>query len=193
QVVWRRLEGDRILTIGTMTWSVDNNVSMDHSRKAGHVTTWNLMLRHVTPEDAGVYECQVTSRAGHVHHVKLNVVGAFLTLQWSLAVSHLQRWSYGSLTISITGKRYVDQGERIHLVCNASGGPRVPEEIDWFKGGDKIDSKYGHVHIGKFQSMADRSFISELTIQHSSLTDTGDYICRSSTEDIANLKVTVLH
>lgn len=45
-----------------------------------------------------------------------------------------------SPVISITGKKYVDLGERIHLVCNASGGPRIPDEIDWFKAGDKIDS-----------------------------------------------------
>ncbi|KAH9489683.1 hypothetical protein Btru_056313 [Bulinus truncatus] len=72
--------------------------------------------------------------------------------------------------------------------------PEFPDEIDWFKGGDKIDStKYRHVTIDKYQSMADRSFISELIIDHSSLSDTGDYICRSSTDDIANLRVTVLH
>lgn len=45
-----------------------------------------------------------------------------------------------SSVISITGKMYVDLGDKIHLVCNASGGPRIPDEIDWFKAGDKIDS-----------------------------------------------------
>ncbi|KAK7010992.1 fibroblast growth factor receptor-like 1 isoform X4, partial [Biomphalaria glabrata] len=79
QVVWRRVEGDKVLTIGTMTWSMDNNVSMEHSKKSKDVTTWNLILHHVTPEDSGVYECQLTSRAGHVRHVTLNVVGPPLT------------------------------------------------------------------------------------------------------------------
>ncbi|CAG5129441.1 unnamed protein product, partial [Candidula unifasciata] len=31
QVAWRHVEADRFLTIGTMTWADDNNVSMDHS------------------------------------------------------------------------------------------------------------------------------------------------------------------
>ncbi|XP_055887089.1 zwei Ig domain protein zig-8-like isoform X3 [Biomphalaria glabrata] len=212
QVVWRRVEGDKVLTIGTMTWSMDNNVSMEHSKKSKDVTTWNLILHHVTPEDSGVYECQLTSRAGHVRHVTLNVVGPPLTSK--TGSSHLpehlpsgQSYNIANLTvsvcgaegahgcsISITGRRYVDQGEKIFLRCNASGGARVPDEMDWFKGGDKIDeNKYKHVQIYKIQSHAEKYFVSELTIEHSSLADTGDYICRSSTDDIANLKVTVLH
>ncbi|CAG5129442.1 unnamed protein product, partial [Candidula unifasciata] len=50
-----------------------------------------------------------------------------------------------------------------------------------------------HVVMDKYQSLADRAFVSELIIEHSSFTDSGDYICRSSRNDIANLKVTVLH
>ena len=42
--------------------------------------------------------------------------------------------------ISIEGKRYVDLGEKIHLICNASGGPRIPEDIDWFKDGDMVSA-----------------------------------------------------
>ncbi|XP_035827097.1 zwei Ig domain protein zig-8 isoform X2 [Aplysia californica] len=161
-----------------MTWTSDPNISMDPSRKPGQITNWDLVIRHLKPKDAGVYECQITSKAGLVRFVTLNVVGPPITKP----------------VISITGKRYVNLGERIHLVCNASGGVRIPDEIDWFKAGDKIDSvKYRNIVIEKYQSMAHRSFISELIIDHSSLHDTGDYICRSSRNDIANLKVTVLH
>ncbi|GFS02220.1 protein CEPU-1 [Elysia marginata] len=101
-----------------------------------------------------------------------------------------------STVISITGKKYVDLGEKIELTCNASGGKVIPVEIDWFKGGDKIDTgeeQYQHVLMVKSQFMASKSFISTLIINHSKLSDSGNYICRSSRNDIANLMVTVLH
>lgn len=50
------------------------------NRKPGQVTNWNLIIQHVRPEDAGVYECQVTSRDGHVRHVHLNVVGEYILM-----------------------------------------------------------------------------------------------------------------
>ncbi|BFY97327.1 hypothetical protein BsWGS_00369 [Bradybaena similaris] len=217
QVAWRRIDGDKFLTIGTMTWAEENNVSLNHSRKSGHVTTWDLVIHHVRPEDGGLYECQVTSRAGHVRLVQLNVVVHNTKQTWKLKhegsgklsrkgaprpessipnvpVSVCGAADMNGCLISITGKMYVDLGDKIHLVCNASGGPRIPDEIDWFKAGDKIDSsKYRHVVLDKYQSIADSSFISELIIEHSQLSDTGDYICRSSRNDIANLKVTVLY
>lgn len=40
--------------------------------------------------------------------------------------------------ISLTGKEYVELGDPITLVCNATGGTQTPEEIDWFKDGDKV-------------------------------------------------------
>ncbi|XP_005103953.1 uncharacterized protein LOC101859116 isoform X1 [Aplysia californica] len=191
-----------------MTWTSDPNISMDPSRKPGQITNWDLVIRHLKPKDAGVYECQITSKAGLVRFVTLNVVGPPITKPDAsqlhrerpkgpapnLTVSVCGAADMHGCLISITGKRYVNLGERIHLVCNASGGVRIPDEIDWFKAGDKIDSvKYRNIVIEKYQSMAHRSFISELIIDHSSLHDTGDYICRSSRNDIANLKVTVLH
>ncbi|CAG5119369.1 unnamed protein product, partial [Candidula unifasciata] len=181
-VAWRRIKDDKFLKIGTMTWAGDSNVSLNYSRYSSAVTTWDLVIHQASPEDAGLYECQVTSRAGHIRLVQLNVLPVYLPSLYLL------------VSISITGKMYVDLGDKIYLICNASGGPRIPDEIDWFKAGDKIDSsKYRHVALDKHQSMADSSFISRLTIEHSQLSDTGDYICRSSRNDIASLKVTVLN
>ncbi|XP_059173100.1 uncharacterized protein LOC131953760 isoform X2 [Physella acuta] len=220
QVSWARIydaENRTILTIGATLWTEDINLSIDHSKNSNHVTQWNLVIKHVAPRNAGTYECQVTSKfiikryvtlhvdssnsprhppQGHtnnVPNVPVSVCGAAgMHGCWDDVTDG--EISQNNKAISITGKRFVDLGEKIHLVCNASGGPRVPDEIDWFKGGDKIDStKYRHVTIDKYQSMTDRSFVSELIIDHSSHSDTGDYICRSSSNDIVNLKVTVLN
>ena len=81
----------------------------------------------------------------------------------------------------------------MRLVCNATGGNHIPEDIDWFKEGDKIDSeKYPDIITTKRLSLVDRSLVSELIIDHSTVKDTGTYICRSSRDEIASIKVTVL-
>ncbi|KAK3698700.1 hypothetical protein RRG08_046202 [Elysia crispata] len=218
KVAWRFIneDGFRFITIGKSTWSQDDNMSMVYSRSRidSDITTWNLQIRNVKPTDAGLYECQVTTRAGVARLIQLNVVGPPITkeehdvhaLRETLQSSGYQVPSvpvsvcgaadmHGCL-ISITGKKYVDLGEKIELTCNASGGKVMPDEIDWFKGGDKIDSgekKYEHVFILKSQFIASNSFTSTLIINHSKLTDSGNYICRSSRNDIANLYVTVFY
>ena len=57
----------------------------------------------------------------------------------------------------------------------------------------QIDSfKYPHVLIEKYQSIRDRAFISELVIDRARLRDSGEFVCRSSRNNIVNMKVTVL-
>ncbi|XP_076465838.1 zwei Ig domain protein zig-8-like isoform X2 [Babylonia areolata] len=177
QVAWRRIDADDFLTIGEMTWIDDVKFSVDHTPRENDAGDWNLVIDKVTQDDVGVYECQVTSKLGFNKLVELKVVGPPVR----------------DPVISIKGRRYVDLGQKIHLLCNASGGPRLPEDIDWFKDGDMIDSfKYPHVLIEKYQSIRDRAFISELMIDHAKESDAGEYVCRSSRNNIVNMKITVL-
>ena len=95
--------------------------------------------------------------------------------------------------IVMKGKEFVEMGEQIRLSCKASGGPHIPEEMDWFKDGDKIDMrKYKHMLITKYRSLEDRALVSELLIDRSRIHDSGTYICRSSSDKIDSIKVTVL-
>ena len=95
--------------------------------------------------------------------------------------------------ISLEGKEYVESGETVYLVCNSTEGSRVPDDVDWFKDGDKIDKeKFPHIVITKFRAEKEKSLISELIIARGKNTDSGTYICRSSLEQIASLEVTVL-
>ncbi|XP_070173155.1 zwei Ig domain protein zig-8-like [Littorina saxatilis] len=205
QVAWRRIDADDFLTIGEMTWIDDDKIAVEHTTLGKDSSIWNLIIDKVAPDDAGVYECQVTSKYGSNKLVTLSVVGRGVVAQQAETStarqanpfkSPIKRCGVRSPTgclISMEGKRYVDLGERIHLICNASGGPRIPEEIDWFKDGDMIDSfKYPHVKIEKRQSFRDKAFISELIIDRAKLTDKGEYVCRSSRDNIVNMIVTVL-
>ncbi|KAK6188503.1 hypothetical protein SNE40_004666 [Patella caerulea] len=183
QVVWRRVEEDEYLTVGKTTWKADEALRINHEYKDNEVTSWDLRIVKVRPDHAGVYECQITSTTEYLRHVVLNVVGP--PIQEADVIF--------SAAVKVTGKDYVELGHRIHLRCNATGGPHMPEDIDWFKDGDKIDSdKYQHIIMTKYHSIKHRALISELYIDRSSMSDTGTYICRSSDDVISSKSVTVL-
>ncbi|XP_041364305.1 uncharacterized protein LOC121379710 isoform X2 [Gigantopelta aegis] len=187
KVAWRRYHEDHFLTIGKMVWIMNSKYVVDHKLKDNDHTSWNLLIKNVTPADAGKYECQITSTLDYTWHVQLNVVGPTGEL-----VAKVGRFGESD-AIQLLGKEFIEHGDPVHLVCNATGGSHIPEDIDWFKEGDKIDSeKYPDIITTKRLSLVDRSLISELIIDHSSVKDTGTYICRSSRDEIASKKVTVL-
>ena len=78
QVAWRRVDAEdkHFLTVGTFTWARGNNVMIEYPQEPGYISHWNLLIKHVTKEHAGVYECQVSSKLRHLrHHVLLEVHG----------------------------------------------------------------------------------------------------------------------
>ncbi|XP_046358608.1 zwei Ig domain protein zig-8-like isoform X2 [Haliotis rufescens] len=177
KVAWRRLNSDQFLTIGKITWIKQVNMMVEHETQPGDITTWDLLIKNVKANDTGIYECQITSTQEYAYHVQLNVVGPPIT----------------NPAISVIGSTYVDYGESIKLICNATGGPHIPEEIDWFKDGDKIDAhKYKDIVITKYRSLRSQSMTSELLVDRSTTDHSGTYICRSSQDVIASIKVTVL-
>nr|KAG5709939.1 hypothetical protein BaRGS_029981 [Batillaria attramentaria] len=178
-VAWRRVgaKDGHFLTVGTFTWVRGENVMVEHHQELGFISHWNLLIKHVTPADAGQYECQITAKEKMVRFITLEVSGPPVS----------------EPAISVKGKKYVEKGETIHLVCNATGGSQIPEDIDWFKDGSKIDSsRQNHIVITKYRSLEQRALISDLIIDRSRMKDTGTYICRSSEKEIDSLKVTVL-
>ncbi|KAK7116484.1 zwei Ig domain protein zig-8-like [Littorina saxatilis] len=180
QVAWRRVDSDdkHFLTVGTFTWARGNNVMIEYHQEPGYITHWNLLIKNVREQDAGVYECQITAKKKIVRFVTLHISGPPVS----------------EPGISVKGKEYVEKGDPIHLICNATGGSQIPEDIDWFKDGSKIDTrrKNHQVVITKFRSIEQQALISELIIDHSRMRDSGTYICRSSEKEIDSLKVTVL-
>ncbi|XP_067665825.1 neurotrimin-like isoform X2 [Haliotis asinina] len=177
KVAWRRLNSDQFLTIGKITWIKQVNMMVEHESQPGDITTWDLLIKNVKANDSGIYECQITSTKEYAYHVQLNVVGPPIT----------------NPAISVVGSTYVDYGDPIKLICNATGGPHIPEEIDWFKDGDKIDAhKYSDIVITKYRSLRLQSMTSELLVDRSTTDHSGTYICRSSQNAIGSIKVTVL-
>lgn len=57
QVTWVRRRDRQLLTVGTATHSVDNRFMIRVSS-----SDWALVIRRVTLDDAGLYECQVINQ-----------------------------------------------------------------------------------------------------------------------------------
>ncbi|KAH9503134.1 hypothetical protein Btru_070026 [Bulinus truncatus] len=74
-VVWRRIKDDEVLTIGKLVWSKDHRILVEYSQRNDDVTSWDLIIRHVRHEDAGMYECQLTSTEKIAWHVELKIIG----------------------------------------------------------------------------------------------------------------------
>jgi hypothetical protein len=94
--------------------------------------------------------------------------------------------------VQVTGSDYVERGNTIQLVCNASGKPDPPHDIEWFHNDDLIrsDSKSGVLITKKIEA---RFLVSTLSIRNSRLSDSGDYMCRTSGRDFASINVNVLN
>lgn len=81
QVVWRRTSQPHPITVGLDIYIPDDRYHVQHIPYRG---SWNLMIKNVNMNDAGVYECQISAkeRAGSRRLVLLNVLGKCV---WSLA------------------------------------------------------------------------------------------------------------
>ena len=73
KVSWRKASADKVLTVGLMDFVNDPRMEVEHPPDS---TQWNLVIRNLQREDAGVYECQVSSKIRHLrHYVTLLVQG----------------------------------------------------------------------------------------------------------------------
>lgn len=91
----------------------------------------------------------------------------------------------------------MNQFEDIHLVCNATGVDRAPEDVDWFFNGNRIHTSdprwYERIEIVKHRPLPGRSYISELIIHKTTMKDQGNYVCRSSDLNIDSMGVHILN
>nr|KAG5706588.1 hypothetical protein BaRGS_028759 [Batillaria attramentaria] len=150
KVVWRKASETIPLTVGLVPFVEDPRMEVEHPPGSSQ---WNLVIRNLRPEDAGVYECQVSSKVRHLrHHVTLLVKD-----------------------IQISGQNYVDEGERIFLQCNATAEDQPPEDLDWFREGNRLQtSETKGVFIRKYVTLSTGTIVSILEIKHARLKDAGE-------------------
>ncbi|PVD19838.1 hypothetical protein C0Q70_20331 [Pomacea canaliculata] len=167
-IIWRRASDPNPLTIGQLVYVNDDRYSI-HS--VPQRKEWNLLIRNVQQADGGVYECQISSRYKLIHHILLRVN-----------------------TIFMSGTKFVEKGDSIHLICNASGQNYPPEDLDWFKDGVKITADgIRQITVDKFRVQSTKTLVSVLDKKYSDMGDAGTYVCRSSNMGVTSMKVHVLN
>ena len=86
----------------------------------------------------------------------------------------------------------METGSQTYLVCNATGYPDPPRDIEWFKDGEKVNSD-AQSGILITKAIKTNMIVSVLVIKKSRMEHAGVYICRSSNLEVADLKVHVLN
>ncbi|GFR91202.1 roundabout-like protein 1 [Elysia marginata] len=171
KVSWGKVGRNHPLSFGSDVWVKDARLSVEHrTGPEPEESYWDLKIRHVALHDEGDYQCEIIANEKTVRTVQLQIV-----------------------VITIEGRKFVESAHTAYIRCNATEGDRYPEDIDWFKNGDKIDSlSYPNIVITKYRPEMTLTLVSELAIMRASARDSGTYICRSSPQLIASLDVNVL-
>lgn len=166
-VTWKKHDDIHPLTIGMYPFAPDTRISVDYNQRTNE---WSLIIQDIRPMDDGIYQCQISTKNDHdTYDIRLNV-----------------------RNIQVSGDEYIERGGKIQLVCNATGKPDPPHDVEWFKGRERIhsDAENGVIITKKIET---KVLVSVLVIRNSKLTDAGNYTCRSSNFDTGTITVYVLN
>ncbi|CAL1679843.1 unnamed protein product [Lasius platythorax] len=162
-ITWVRRRDRQLLTVGTSTHSIDKRFVIRHSS-----TDWQLLIRTVTVDDAGIYECQVTS-----HPVQQNFARLKITEAYSI--------------IPGAPDLHVKQGSSLRLECQLMAATEKPLYVFWYRQGRMInyDEEPGvDVKLTPSGSI--------LTVNKTKLTHNGNYTCAPSNAKAASVTVHVI-
>ncbi|XP_048733248.2 lachesin-like isoform X2 [Ostrea edulis] len=168
---WMRMSEPNPITVGKFLYSPDTRffISKDHTS-----THWDLKIREVKLEDAGVYFCAVSSgesREKYRRLIKLNV----------------QEVTTIPPALTMNGSEFVNKGDPLILECQATGFNPRTDYLEWFKDGKVINHSYIWKHqrlrgrainITDFHIIETRTLRRVLYIPKSTREDKGIYMCR---------------
>ncbi|KAK6624626.1 hypothetical protein RUM44_011485 [Polyplax serrata] len=165
KVSWIRREDYHLLTVGLTTYSSDKRFLVEHTR---HLQSWGLQIKFVTVNDAGLYECQVSTHPPTSIFVKLKVIEA---------------------TAEITGAPdlYIKSGSTLRIVCAMRQNTEIPIYVFWYHDDRMINYDRERVSVTNDKS------VSILQIDEADKTDSGNYSCVPSNAKQANVNVHVLN
>ncbi|XP_014215895.1 kin of IRRE-like protein 1 [Copidosoma floridanum] len=163
-VTWVRRRDRQLLTVGQDTHSVDKRF-MVHK----HVNSeWSLLIQKVTHEDAGLYECQVTTHPVQQYFVRLSVTDAYSIIPGAPDL-------------------HVKQGSNLRLECKLMSATETPLYVFWYRNARMInyDSEPGvRVELTKAGSV--------LEVEKTQLGHGGNYTCAPSNAREAYVMVHVI-
>ena len=62
-------------------------MTISHTQLSRTSSTWDLMIKDVKPQHAGVYECQVSANHLIAQYVSLHVIGMYMYIDFNLVQS----------------------------------------------------------------------------------------------------------
>ncbi|XP_050720357.1 hemicentin-2-like [Eriocheir sinensis] len=169
QVSWVRRRDWHILTSGTQTYTREERFAVHHPEGS---TEWTLAIKYLELDDAGTYECQVSTGAGQASHlVRLAVVSP-------------------RAVIPGRGTRHVQVGSTISLTCLIEQSPVPPQFIFWYHDARMINYERQRggveVHVEGGPTVTSR-----LTVSDAQQQDSGNYTCAAANTDAASVFVYV--
>lgn len=186
KVIWKRVDQKHALTIGDFVFTSDKSHSVDHAEKS---IKWNLVIKDVQKEHAGLYDCQISTKEDLFRRVLLNVVDPPPIDETKEKPKIIIRPA-----IHISGPNFTEKGEPIRITCNATSDSLTPDNMDWFRDGIKLKQNLdAGIRITEYGRAETKTLYSELEIMKSTMKDAGTYICRSSRRDVVSHHVVVLN
>ncbi|XP_065161596.1 zwei Ig domain protein zig-8-like [Atheta coriaria] len=165
-VTWKRIRDYQILTFGLLTYSSDSRF-FARSGKSGK--DWSLHIRYVDTDDAGVYECQLSSHPPASVYVELQLVEAHAEI--------------------IGGPdKIVKSGSPLLLSCVLKRSTEAPEYIFWYHGDRMINYDLGGGAAVRHGRQGSELLIPSAEVRHA-----GNYSCVPSNARPDSVNVHVLH
>jgi len=164
--------------VGLFTYTSDERFVIRHGTLQPN--DWALQIKHVTPADDGIYECQVNTDPPRSQYYQLQIL-------------------VPETTIVGSPDMFVRAGSLINLTCVISRAPEPPAFVFWYHNDRMINydmdesSARGKILLLKNPSKSD-SVISRLVIPSARLNDSGNYSCHfvGSNNEPAHIYVHVL-
>lgn len=94
--------------------------------------------------------------------------------------------------VQVSGTNYVELGSPIRLICNATGRHQAPDDVNWYRRGQIIQSS-SRAGVVVSKKATQRVLMSMLVIGSSQMADAGEYSCHTSTGDAASIDVHILN
>nr|XP_045618752.1 uncharacterized protein LOC123770693 [Procambarus clarkii] len=168
-VSWIRQDDLHILTVDKYKYSSDQRISVVFNEPN---LEWVLLIKGVTPADAGHYECQVSTKPVLSFVVNLKVV---VPRAWVLNAPEI----------------YVHRGSPINLTCVVSHGTELPVFIYWLHLNKIIDYE-GREGV-TIDTQTGRDTVSHLLVKEAGPSDSGKYTCSPSNGQDAFVILNVLN
>ncbi|CAK9828009.1 hypothetical protein ANTRET_LOCUS5601 [Anthophora retusa] len=114
-VTWMRRKDRQLLTVGGDTHAMDTRFKV-----FSNSPDWNLIIKNVKHEDAGLYECQIQTEPVEKRLIRLSITEAYSFIPGGPDL-------------------HVKQGSSLRLECQLMASTEAPSFIFWYREGRMIN------------------------------------------------------